>query len=402
MKSAPLLLNMRGNFLSVIFCIAVLPNLNAQKLDQKLNQALLETSQGGIVELPDFISSNFPLVDYEKMILPGPQYLISDDPEYIRIPEAIAMQEAVQPGAVRLYIYNVNGVEKPRKMDRKITAVIKNNGQSTMHLRMLKYSSQKPSANYYKIGKEGLADFFASNIDKDVITVAPGETVPIDQRLEEQVVKYNELVHGFYEFVINQPAEISILQTSPSTPGAAALDQIEKVLPPKSHSGAGRGLFGVSNYQITNNEDVIDTKDGPVQIIVADGESDPWVKGKEGSTGKQASLAGNYGVMYEMELKWKSSDGKGLALVSWNSRAGNNRWCGGMAASMVVSEGKFEDGIIQIPKDQLVTKAAPEAVLIQIFTPAEDSEEQTIKMTYSPPGASCLPTPLIFIPVDLE
>ncbi len=101
-------------------------------------------------------------------------------------------------------------------------------------------------------------------------------------------------------------------------------------------------------------------------------------------------------------MKWKSTDGKGLALVTWNSRSGNNQWCSGMANTMVVSEGKFKEGIIQLPSDRLVTKAAPEAILIQVFKPAANGEEQTIRLTYSPPGASCLPTPLIFIPVDLK
>lgn len=87
-------------------------------------------------------------------MVPGPQFLISDDPEYIRIPEAIAMQEAVSPGAVRLYVYNVNGVKEPQKIPRKITAVLKNTGKEELHLRMLKYSSQKPSTNYFQIGKQ--------------------------------------------------------------------------------------------------------------------------------------------------------------------------------------------------------------------------------------------------------
>jgi len=91
-----------------------------------------------------------------------------------------------------------------------------------------------------------------------------------------------------------------------------------------------------------------------------------------------------------------------LALVTWNSRSADNQWCGGMAASMVVSEGKFPAGIIQLPNDRLITKKAPEAILIQVFKPTGNGEEQTLKLTYSPPGASCLPTPLIFIPVDLK
>jgi hypothetical protein len=73
-----------------------------------------------------------------------------------------------------------------------------------------------------------------------------------------------------------------------------------------------------------------------------------------------------------------------------------------MANSMVVSKGKFKGGIIQLPSDQLRTKGAHEAVLIQIFPPGKEGEIQTINLIYSPPGASCLPTPLVFIPIDMK
>jgi hypothetical protein len=149
-------------------------------------------------------------------------------------------------------------------------------------------------------------------------------------------------------------------------------------------------------------QDTLDTKNGIRQIIMADGDRDPWIQGKEYTSGKVAGLAGNYGVMYHVELKWKSTDGRGLALVTWNSRSDNNQWCGGMANTMVVSKGKFKEGIIQLPADRLITRKSPEAILVQVFPPATNGEEQTIHFTYSPPGASCLPTPLIFIPVDMK
>jgi hypothetical protein len=373
----------------------------AQTLQPEQNSALLKAKQGTIVELPDFLSEKIPYIDYQKVILPGPQYLISDDPEYIRVPEAIALQEPVQPGSVRLYVYNVNGVKEPAKIDRKITAVIRNTGTAPMHLRMLKYSSQKPSTNYYLIGKQGLADFFAAKPENVIRTIQPGAAMAIDEQLEKHIVKYDELVHGFYEFVIDQPGEISIIQTDPATSGPKALSRIKTVLPPKSQSGAGRGVFGVSNYRVITNG-VYDTKQGTAEIVVADGVRDNWVTGKENSRDGVAVLDGNYGVMYNIEMKWKSTDGKGLALVTWNARSGNSQWCGGMANTMVVSKGKFESGIIQLPSDRLLTKAAPEAVLIQVFPPAANGEEQTIHLTYSPPGASCLPTPLVFIPVDMK
>lgn len=374
--------------------------LKAQSVKQEHVLNLLKAKQGSVVLMKDFFAVKPAEIRYNKVVLPGPQFIISDDPEYIRIPEAIALQESVQPGAVRLYVYNVNGVKEPLKLDRKITAVIKNTGNKRMHLRMLKYSSQKPSANYFQIGKQGLADYFSSNGDEKIRTIEPGEAIAVDERLERNVLKFDELCHGFYEFVIDQPGQISVIQTDPGTPGPVALKRIKSVIP-TGHKNAGRGLFGVSNYQI-RAVDVLDTKDGVAEIIVADGVKDPWVLGVEGTSGKESTLAGNYGVIYNMELKWKSTDGKGLALVTWNSRSADNKWCNGMAATMVVSEGKFKEGIIKLPSDRLVTKAAPEAVLIQVFPPAKNGEEQLIKLTYSPPGASCLPTPLVFIPVDMN
>lgn len=395
---------MKSNLKALFFALAVSASslcTNAQQITKSQNTDLNQSKQGGIVNLANFLTEKTQEIDYNKIVLPGPQYIISDDPEYIRVPEAVALREKVNPGSVRFYLYNVNGVKEPVKIDRKILAVIKNTGSQDMHLRMLKYSSQKPSTNYFKIGKEGLADYFKSNGSEKIKTIKPGEAITLDEELEKHIVKYDELVHGFYEFVIDQPGEISVIQSDLKTSGPEALKRITNVLPMKSKSGAGRGLYGVSNYQVTNKE-VLDTKNGTAQLIIADGKNDPWVVGKEGTTGMLSKLAGNYGVMYNIDLKWKSTDGKGLALVTWNSRSADNQWCSGMAASMVVSKGKFNQGIIQLPKDQLVTKGAPEAVIIQVFPPAKNGEEQTINLTYSPPGASCLPTPLIFIPIDIN
>jgi len=376
-------------------------NTYAQQLNKAQNQDLLKAEQGAIVRLEGFLTEKIAQIPFQKYPTPGPQYIISDDPEYIRVPEAIALKESVVPGAVRFYLYNVNGVKEPKQMDRKIIAMIKNTGKAPMRIKMLKYVSQAPSTNYFKLGKEGLASFLAAQPSEEVRIVKPGDAIPIDEKLEQYVVKYDELVHGFYEFLVDQPAEITVLQTDLKTSGKDALKRITNVLPPKTKSGAGRGLYGVSNYHV-NNTAVIDTKNGASSLVIADGVNDPWIIGREGTTGQQAKLAGNYGVIYDVELKWKSTDGKGLALITWNSRSADNQWCSGMAAAMKVSGGKFKEGIIQLPKDQLVTKSAPEAVLIQVFKPSANGEEQTIKLTYSPPGASCLPTPLILVPVDLN
>ncbi len=374
--------------------------VHSQQVTNQMQKSLNAAAQGTIVQLENFLTEKLPKVAYKKIVQPGPQFLISDDPEYIRVPEAIVLQEAVNPGTVRLYLYNVNGVQEAKKIDRKITAVIRNLGKQTMQLRMLRYSSQSPTTNYFLAGKNGLRDFFNPVTVTKVYTVKPGAAIPIDPKLEKSVVKYDELVHGFYEFLVDQPAQVSVIQTDPGTSGPTALVRIKSVYPPKG-TNAGRGLFGVSNY-LVRAKDTLVTAGGTRQLIVADGESDPWIEGTEGSTGITTRNAGNYGVLYHIEMKWKSTDGKGLALVTWNSRAGDNKWCGGMANTMVVSEGKFPGGIIQLPSNELRVKADPDAILVQIFKPDLTKEIQELKLTYSPPGASCLPTPLIFIPVELN
>ena len=384
--------------LILILSIFIGHNTYAQQFDVTIYEKLKSGKQGEIIQLPGFINQEFNKISFKKIVLPGPQFIISDDPEYIRIPEAIATKETVQPGAVRLYVYNVNAVKEPEKMPRKITAVIKNIGKSTMHLRMLRYSSQKPSGNYFLIGKQGLYDYFSSKETQKIVKIKPGKTVAIDKQLEKNIVQFDELTHGLYEFVIDQPAEIAVLQTSPLRSGADAYEEITNIIP-TSHKNAGRGLFGVSNYQIINDE-IISTDQPISQLVIADGIDDPWVLGKEGVSGKEAKLAGNYGIMYQVEFNWKSTNGKGLALVTWNSRT-DNKWCSGMANSILIKNEDKPNQIVSVPSNQLTTKGAPEGVLIEIFKPDPNKEIQTLKFVYSPPGASCLPTPLIFVPIDL-
>ncbi len=369
--------------------------------DEPFSARILQARPGGSVELPGFPFKETRQLGYHKMVLPGPQFLISDDPEYIRVPEAAVFRERVVPGAVRFYLYNVNGVKEPQKIDRRITAVIKNLGTGPMRIQMLKYASEKPSGDYLKIGSSGLADFFASRPDPKVRIVKPGQAVAIDEKWEKTVVKYDDLVHGFYEFLVDQPAEITVLQTDPASTGPQALARNPTLLPGKSKSGAGRGIFGVCNYKI-QPDSVFDTSRGAAEITVADGQRDPWVEGSASHTTETAVLKGNYGVLYEMTIRWRSPDGRGLALLTRNARGGDGSpWCGGMATTVVVSPGLHPGGIVKLPSDKPVTKKEPEVVVIQVFAPAANGEEQVIHLTYSPPGASCLPTPITLVPVRM-
>ncbi|OJU50458.1 MAG: hypothetical protein BGN96_08520 [Bacteroidales bacterium 45-6] len=203
-------------------------------------------------------------------------------------------------------------------------------------------------------------------------------------------------MHGLYEFEIDQPGEVSVLQTSPESNYKEAASRIKHIVPP-AHVNAGRGVFSPADYQVKAT-DTLDTRNGAYVLTIADGKKDPWVLGRESNFNNPVELAGNYGVMYDIVIPWKSTDGRGLALLTWNPFSGKNQWCDGMANSMVVSKGKFNAGVAVLPSDALAVKKSPDAILVQVF-PAQKGV-QYIHLKYSPPGASCLPTPLVFIPVE--
>ena len=101
------------NIVTLLCATLVLQVADAQTNLKKISDSIRKAKEGEVVILDDFLNPNFKKIGYKQTIAPGPQFIISDDPEYIRVPEAIAMQEEVLPGAVRLYVYNVNGVKEP-------------------------------------------------------------------------------------------------------------------------------------------------------------------------------------------------------------------------------------------------------------------------------------------------
>jgi hypothetical protein len=69
-----------------------------------------------------------------------------------------------------------------------------------------------------------------------------------------------------------------------------------------------------------------------------------------------------------------------------------------LAAAVEVNEGVFPGGVVRLPKEQPVFGEAEEAALIQKFPPLPKGKTGTIELVYSPPGAACIPTPLLLVP----
>jgi hypothetical protein len=332
----------------------------------------------------------------------SPQYVLSDRPEYFRSGDGIAMQEQVKPGTVRLYIYHV---PEPSGAKKVIPAVIRNDGDAPLTLKMLRIGAPAPSGDYHKLAKQAMASYFQSPGDSGEMiqfTLQPGERRAIDEKLSSSVVTKDILVHGIYEFTIDQPATITTFQKDPDAPIDVMdkLPKLPRVLPGFNASGAGRGLFVRSNVDVVIADGgAYDTASGVKKVIVADGKSDPWLEGRDSiDTSTPVMNKGNYGVMYRMKLKVKSTDGRDVALVMSINRT-DSQWCKVAGAVVKVSDGRNPGGVVPLPADSPRFRAIPEACVIQTFA-MEKGEEREIELTYSPPGACCLPTPILLVPIS--
>src|SRR5690606_32651141 len=106
-------------------------------------------------------------------------------------------------------------VPEPTGIPKVITAMIENLGDEPMNLRFHRASFPKPSGRYHEIAKSALADFFERKPGPPARRIAPGERVAVDPKMDAAVVRKDQLVHGFYEFEIDQPARITTLQRNP-------------------------------------------------------------------------------------------------------------------------------------------------------------------------------------------
>lgn len=357
-----------------------------------------KAEQGDIIDMGSFDMEPLPIIPlYQEA--GGPPLLFADDPEYIRVPEGAVLREHVHPGRNRFYLYHVNGTTDTVA---RITAVIENLGNEPMKLQFHRYAFPGVSTDYAHLGKEGIRQFLTSKPDPKVRTVAPGEVVPFDENVETTTVKFDQLVHGWYEFEVDQPARLTVLKTDVDTPGPVANARLKGLIPGRTKSGAGRGYYHYSEYDVVQAPgDVLDTTQGVQQIFLADGTLDRWLTGWDSNaTTLPVQLKGNYGVLYKIRLKRTSSDGKALALLTWNARTKSG--CKAMGAATQVSEGKFPAGVVMVPTKEKMVRGGDKAVLLQVFPPVPKGQTQEIEVIYTPPGASCLPTPLFFMPVDAE
>src|SRR5581483_5815771 len=149
-----------------------------------------------------------------------------------------------------LYIYHV---PQPSNGPKTISAVIENIGSTPLQFHFLRRAFPKPGRDYHLIAKTALAHFFDSQPEKSTRQLASGARMAIDPDMDATTATTDQLVHGFYEFEINQPTRVTVFERDPGQSSAEVIDKLPVLparLPGRGESGAGRGLFSSSNFEV--------------------------------------------------------------------------------------------------------------------------------------------------------
>jgi hypothetical protein len=319
----------------------------------------------------------------------GPTLMFSDDPEYVK-DMGICAQEMVDIGTCRLYLYNVN--DTPSNYF-KFGILLKNVAEKQAHVQILRRGVGTPSQDYLGIGKTALASFLKGNYGK-TLKINPDEVVNLDNYWEKTQVRHSDLAHGFYEIYTDQPLEITFCGLPSVLNPIKTLSSMTALISHKTN--AGRGLYVTSDRKVEYQK-VIDTQEGVQRIRLVDGDIDTWVQGKDRLTGQVVKNAGNYGVLYSINLPIKSSDGRDLAVVIMGEPSGKDYCAYGGLIETMPAMNLTTSGIFNTPSDKWAFLDDFTGALVGIYRPGKNTQNLELKL--SPPGSSCLPVDFFFIPV---
>lgn len=321
----------------------------------------------------------------------GGTLLFSDSPEYVPT-SGILYQDKVQ-GDARVLYYHLNNTDQPMK----VAVVLTNDGSKYTFVHVTRGGVSHPSNDYLHVGKNTQIEYFETKLD-DTIVVAEGERRVLNHEMDEVTLQPGQLVYGVFDFHADAPVKASVLMY-PADQDPTEFIQQARVLPKDAQRL--RGTFTGMNRIISSKEAYDPKADGIVYIPLVDNASDRFRTGIDATDGSLVTNAGNYGVLYRIEIPTVGYYGTQYYLSPLG---------GTYAGAMTVSVGASKPDLLLTPDtrtyfgDQTVIapQPAPNTELITSNTElsylGSYSNTKQVTFEYSPPGASNLPVNLILMP----
>jgi hypothetical protein len=315
-----------------------------------------------------------------QVMATGPALLFSDSPERV-FKTGILYQDTVQ-GPNRVFFHHVNGT----KADLKLAIILRAESAEPTTVTLGTKGVGGPSADFFKAAKDSQKEYFTDQepVQKvlkfkrslELLTGTSGADAGITMNPQQ-------LLTGMLDFSASAPVTVTVLVCKPEDK-AAKFSATAPILPMDEHPL--RGTYKHGDLLFTLPE-VIDLDQSPVYGFKMASDDDPYfLQGTDSTTGRKTENNGNYGVVYKINYKVKSSAGYALAFNP----------AGGLFAGIGVDKTGSEKKLVWLPEgvDSAIGKTGDE-----VYTFAEHAGGSEIisgSFIWSPPGAACLPIRLLW------
>lgn len=318
----------------------------------------------------------------------GGTFFYSDDPESVT-QNGILYADDLPAGRHRIYLYHTNDTATPRKF----SVVLENLGSEAATVAFARRSLPTPSGNYFLVGKTGSELFYTNTDLPPTITIPTGERAIMDVAVEELSISTNQLLASIHDYDTDQPLRVSSVMVGTGDDTLAVFDSLT---PSPTDGFARQGTFPATRLVTTTPLEYTTTSslDGRRVIRIADtGDpfpSDPPLEGFDAQRETSTTLAGNFGIEYDLTVNVSAPDGRDVALLV-NPRGGG--YAGWFRTTF--------DGVTvetQAPANQLNVLDPNQGTLIALISPP--AEPTPLRIQFIPAGASNLPFHLLFLPIE--
>lgn len=337
--------------------------------------AMQGAARGDIVTLDTATLDSAPCLPVHVCQPDGaPTLLFSDSPE-TPSSDGVLYADTIGPGTYRLYVYQANG----GTASRKFPVVVLNQGASDAHVVIARRGlGGPPSTDYVGVGKAAVLDWLAST-GAGTLTVPASTRVLLDPALDALHANAQQLVHAIYDVTLDAPVKVSFVSVA-SAEDAATLAASLSLLP--ADTNHARGTFPGAERWFVAAAAVDSTTLRTLRL--GDAPLDPPLAGKDATSGAAATLGGNYGVLYRLEMQLGAATG--LAAFA---RGGD--WGGG---GVVPAGTDGTTSPVALPSATSAVSAGNQAVLLGRFTAATALDAELLSA-----GGSSLPIDLAVAPL---
>ncbi|MFB3895318.1 MAG: hypothetical protein ACE14V_03345 [bacterium] len=336
-------------------------------------------AQGGTTSMYGINGASLPQITVSNTDSGGP-LIYSDDPEYATA-DGIMYTAGVAAGTTRIYVYHVNYAGGTKK----ITVVGQNMGYTTATVTILRRASGFGTA-YSQIGKQAVADFLQSTTALTPVTISSNALFVLDTVLDNTGVTYNQLTHGIIEVYASQSVRYTICMLNQSSNTLTTFSSLTNL----AQDGYNRrGTFPAMN-RTKSLSAVINTTSGMQRISIIRSPTDTQIVGTDAMTYATRTNAGNYGLLYTINIPLRSSNGKDMAILV-NPRGGD------FGGAFKLSSGITPGGTFFAPSAGSIGSGSTDtATLLGKY--ALTVSTTTVQLQFITPGGSSLPVELIFAP----